>query len=137
VRKLAYPALERLGATLLDDVALPVTKISEFVSLVQALAVRQELVIGIFGHAGDGNMHPTIVYDHGDEAAEARAKLAFAEIVSIAQDLGGTASGEHGIGLIKQEFVLNEVSEPVLELQRGIKKLLDPAGIMNPGKKLP
>jgi len=137
VRKLAYPALERLGASLLDDVALPVTKIAEFVGLVEALAVKHQLTIGIFGHAGDGNMHPTIVYDHGDLEGEKRAKIAFSEIVSIAQSLGGTASGEHGIGSIKRSLVKDEVSESVLEIQRGIKKLLDPTGILNPGKKLP
>jgi glycolate oxidase len=137
VRKLAYPALERLGASLLDDVALPVTKIAEFVGLVEVLAVKHQLTIGIFGHAGDGNMHPTIVYDHGDLEGEKRAKIAFSEIVSIAQSLGGTASGEHGIGSIKRALVKDEVSESVLDIQRGIKKLLDPAGILNPGKKLP
>jgi glycolate oxidase len=137
VRKLAYPALERLGATLLDDVAIPVTNIADFVSQVEALALRHSLTIGIFGHAGDGNMHPTIVHDHGDIEGEKRAKLAFSEIVKIAQSLGGTASGEHGIGSIKRELVLNEVSAKVIEIQRGIKKLLDPHGILNPGKKLP
>lgn len=137
VRKLAYPALERLGATLLDDVALPVTKIAEFVSLVEELSVKHNLTIGIFGHAGDGNMHPTIVHDHGDAEGEKRAKLAFSEIVNIAQGLGGTASGEHGIGSIKRELVKAEISDSVLAIQRGIKSLLDPAGILNPGKKLP
>jgi glycolate oxidase len=137
VRKLAYPALERLGATLLDDVALPVTKIAEFVSLVEKLATKYELTIGIFGHAGDGNMHPTIVHDHGDLEGEKRAKFAFSEIVKVAQSLGGTASGEHGIGSIKRSLVSDEISTSVIEIQRGIKKLLDPAGILNPGKKLP
>ena len=137
VRKLAYPALERLGATLLDDVALPVTKIAEFVGKVQELAIQQDLIIGIFGHAGDGNMHPTIVHDHGDKAGEKRAQLAFSEMVKIAQALGGTASGEHGIGSIKRDFVSDEVDQSIVEIQRGIKKLLDPAGILNPGKKLP
>lgn len=137
VRKLAYPALERLGASLLDDVALPVTKIAGFVGLVEQLAIKYQLTIGIFGHAGDGNMHPTIVHDHGDLEGEKRAKLAFSEIVKIAQSLGGTASGEHGIGSIKRSLVTDEISKPVVEIQRGIKKLLDPAGILNPGKKLP
>jgi glycolate oxidase len=95
------------------------------------------LVIGIFGHAGDGNMHPTIVHDHGDVAAAERAKQAFARIVEIAQSLGGTASGEHGIGSIKQAFVANEISPKVAELQRAIKKTFDPSGILNPGKKIP
>jgi glycolate oxidase len=137
VRKLAYPALERLGATLLDDVALPVTKIAEFVERVEALAVKYQLTIGIFGHAGDGNMHPTIVHDHGDIEGEKRAKLAFLEIVRIAQSLGGTASGEHGIGSIKLDLVPGEISQTIIEIQRGIKMLLDPSGILNPGKKVP
>ena len=137
VRKLAYPALERLGATLLDDVALPVTKIAEFVGKVEQLAKKHDLTIGIFGHAGDGNMHPTIVHDHGDVEGEKRAKSAFAEIVGIAQELGGSASGEHGIGSIKRGLVKDEVSQSVIKIQRGIKQLLDPSGILNPGKKLP
>ena len=137
VRKLAYPALERLGATLLDDVAVPISKIAELVERVEALATKYNLTIGIFGHAGDGNMHPTIVHDHGDLDAEKRAIAAFGEIVEIAQSLGGTASGEHGIGSIKQSFVANEVSSAVIELQRSIKKAFDPKGILNPGKKLP
>jgi glycolate oxidase len=94
-------------------------------------------MIGIFGHAGDGNMHPTIVHDHGDLEGEKRAKLAFSEIVAIAQNLGGTASGEHGIGSIKRDMVGDETSASVLNLQREIKKLFDPSGILNPGKKLP
>ena len=137
VRKLAYPALERLGATLLDDVAVPISKIAELVERVEGLATKYNLTIGIFGHAGDGNMHPTIVHDHGDLDAEKRAIAAFGEIVEIAQSLGGTASGEHGIGSIKQGFAANELSPAVIELQRSIKKAFDPKGILNPGKKLP
>jgi len=137
VRKLAYPALERLGATLLDDVALPITKIAEFVEKVEKLSKEVNLTIGIFGHAGDGNMHPTIVHDHGDTAAAERAQSAFGQIVEIAQSLGGTASGEHGIGSIKSKFVTNEISNTVIELQRAVKKVFDPNSILNPGKKIP
>jgi glycolate oxidase len=137
VRKLAYPALERLGATLLDDVAVPISKIAELVERVEALSAKYDLTIGIFGHAGDGNMHPTIVHDHGDLKAQERAIAAFGEIVEIAQSLGGTASGEHGIGSIKQGFAAAELSPAVIELQRAIKKAFDPKGILNPGKKLP
>jgi glycolate oxidase len=137
VRKLAYPALERLGATLLDDVAVPISKIAELVERVEALSTKYNLTIGIFGHAGDGNMHPTIVHDHGDLDAQERAIAAFGEIVEIAQSLGGTASGEHGIGSIKQSFVAQELSPAVIELQRSIKKAFDPKGMLNPGKKLP
>jgi glycolate oxidase len=137
VRKLAYPALERMGATLLDDVALPITKIAEFVERVEKLSAEVDLTIGIFGHAGDGNMHPTIVHDHGDLAAAERAQKAFGQIVEIAQSLGGTASGEHGIGSIKPGFVTNEISKTVIELQRAVKKVFDPNSILNPGKKIP
>jgi glycolate oxidase len=137
VRKLAYPALERMGATLLDDVALPITKIAEFVERVEKLSAEVNLTIGIFGHAGDGNMHPTIVHDHGDLAAAERAQRAFGQIVEIAQSLGGTASGEHGIGSIKPGFVTNEISKAVIDLQRAVKKVFDPNSILNPGKKIP
>jgi len=137
VRKMAYPALERMGATLLDDVALPITKIAEFVEKVEELSKQANLVIGIFGHAGDGNMHPTIVHDHGDTAAAERAQKAFSDIVEIAQSLGGSASGEHGIGSIKAGFVANEISTTVIELQRAVKKVFDPNSILNPGKKIP
>ena len=137
VRKLAYPALERMGATLLDDVALPITKIAEFVERVEKLSAEVNLTIGIFGHAGDGNMHPTIVHDHGDLAAAERAQQAFGQIVEIAQSLGGTASGEHGIGSIKPGFVTKEISKTVIDLQRAVKKVFDPNSILNPGKKIP
>jgi glycolate oxidase len=137
VRKLAYPALERMGATLLDDVALPITKIAEFVERVEKLSKKVNLTIGIFGHAGDGNMHPTIVHDHGDLAAAERAQQAFGQIVEIAQSLGGTASGEHGIGSIKPGFVTKEISKTVIDLQRAVKKVFDPNSILNPGKKIP
>ena len=137
VRKLAYPALERMGATLLDDVALPITKIAEFVERVEKLSSEVNLTIGIFGHAGDGNMHPTIVHDHGDLAAAERAQKAFGQIVEIAQSLGGTASGEHGIGSIKPGFVTKEISKTVIDLQRAVKKVFDPNSILNPGKKIP
>ena len=137
VRKLAYPALERMGATLLDDVALPITKIAEFVDRVEKLSAEVNLTIGIFGHAGDGNMHPTIVHDHGDLAAAERAQQAFGQIVEIAQSLGGTASGEHGIGSIKPGFVAKEISKTVIDIQRAVKKVFDPNSILNPGKKIP
>ena len=135
VRKLAYPALERLGATLLDDVALPITKISEFVDQVEKLGIEYRLTIGIFGHAGDGNMHPTIVHEHGDLEAAQRAQEVFGKIVELAQSLGGTASGEHGIGVIKTRFLVNEISETVMQLQKSVKRIFDPNLILNPGKK--
>lgn len=135
VRKLAYPALERLGKSMLDDVVIPIDKISEFVSKVELLQSKYQLTIGIFGHAGDGNMHPTIVYPPNDLKAEKQAISAFNEIINLAQELGGTTSGEHGIGIIKLNQVKDEISEQVLRLQSQIKKVFDPNGLLNPGKK--
>ena len=137
VRKLAYPALERKGAALLDDVCVPISQISNLVTQVEKIAAESGLLIGIFGHAGDGNMNPTIVYEHGDVAAEQRAVQAFNSIIKVAQKLGGTASGEHGIGSIKVDSAKRETSDRVTELQRSIKKVFDPKGILNPGKKIP
>ena len=136
VRKLAYPALERLGAAILDDVCLPLSRIAHYVEGVAKIATENDVMIGIFGHAGDGNLHPTIVYPHQDEAAKQRAILAFNELIYLAQSMGGTASGEHGIGSIKTAHVEREISSTVLSLQRGIKAVFDPTGIMNPGKKI-
>jgi glycolate oxidase len=104
---------------------------------VREIANENELLIGIFGHAGDGNMHPTIVYDHGDIEAEKRAQRAFNEIISVAQGLGGTASGEHGIGSIKVQAARSESGSRIIEIQREIKRIFDPNGILNPGKKIP
>ena len=137
VRKLAYPALERKGAALLDDVCVPLSQISKLVTEVETIAETSGLLIGIFGHAGDGNMHPTIVYSHTDLEAETKAIAAFNQIIKVAQDLGGTASGEHGIGSIKVNSAQQETGEKVIELQRAIKKVFDPKGILNPGKKIP
>lgn len=137
VRKLAYPALERRGVALLDDVCVPISAIGELVTQVAEIAKSESLLIGIFGHGGDGNMHPTIVYDHGDTEAETRARRAFLAIIEAAQALGGTASGEHGIGSIKVSSAKSESDPKLLELQRSIKAIFDPNGIFNPGKKLP
>ena len=134
---MAYSSLERLGVALLDDVAVPVSKISQLVSGVESIAKKHSVKVGVFGHAGDGNMHPTIIYPHNDKEAEARALKAFNEIIALAQSLGGTASGEHGIGGLKLSALINETPERILNIQREIKLILDPNKIFNPGKKFP
>jgi glycolate oxidase len=136
LRKLAYPALERMGMTLLDDVAVPLTKIADLVLEVEKISKRNDLTIAVFGHAGDGNLHPTIVFPHGDDEAAKRAVKAFSEIVEAAQSMGGTTSGEHGVGSIKRELAAKEISPKVRELQLQIKHLFDPKNILNPDKKL-
>ncbi len=132
-RRLAFPALERRGATLLDDVAVPLPAVPELLRGIERIAERTGTLIGTFGHAGDGNMHPTIVYDHTDADAVARARAAFDQILALALDLGGTVTGEHGVGLLKRDAAARELSGS-LDLQRAIKSAFDPSGILNPDK---
>ena len=136
-RRLAFPALERLGAVLLDDVAVPRSRLVEAVARIEQVAAERDVVIGTFGHAGDGNLHPTVVHPHGDADAAARAALAFADIVGIALSLGGTVTGEHGVGTLKAAFLAQELDPVARSLHRAVKSALDPLGILNPGKALP
>ncbi len=134
-RRLAYSALEHQGATLLDDVCVPLGQIPALLEGIEAVAARHGVLIGTFGHAGDGNMHPTIVFDHHDPDAVARAHAAFAELIRVALDLGGTVSGEHGVGLLKRDFLPLELGE-AHGLNHAIKHALDPHGLFNPGKAI-
>ena len=97
-RRMALPALERLGSVLLDDVAVPRSRIAAFIDGCDAIATECGLVIGVLGHAGDGNMHPTIVFDPTDADQRARAFAAFDDILELGLSLGGTIAGEHGVG---------------------------------------
>jgi glycolate oxidase len=132
-RRLAYPALEHEGATLLDDVAVPLPAIPALLRGVEAIAREHDVVIGTFGHAGDGNMHPTVVYDRGDADAIARARRAFDAILALARRLGGTITGEHGVGLLKRAAAADALAG-TLDLQRAIKHSFDPYNLFNPGK---
>ncbi len=133
-RRLAYPALERQGATLLDDVGVPLSRLAELLAAVEHIAERHGVLIGTFGHAGDGNMHPTLVFDREDEDAVARARAAFDEILHEVLALGGTITGEHGVGLLKRSFLAGQIGPEALRLHRAIKDAFDPLGILNPGK---
>jgi glycolate oxidase len=132
-RRLALPALERRGATLLDDVGVPLPAVPALLRGVKRIAERSGVLIGTFGHAGDGNMHPTIVYDQADADAVARARAAFEAILALALELGGTVTGEHGVGLLKREAAARELTGS-LDLQRAIKAVFDPTGLLNPNK---
>jgi glycolate oxidase len=134
-RRLAYSALEHQGATLLDDVGVPLGRIPALLEGIEAVAARHGVLIGTFGHAGDGNMHPTIVFDQHDPDAVARANAAFAELVALALELGGTVTGEHGVGLLKRDFLPRELGE-AHGLNHAIKQALDPRGLFNPGKAI-
>jgi glycolate oxidase len=133
-RRLAHPALERQGATLLDDVAVPIGRIPELLEEIQGIADRHRVLIGTFGHAGDGNMHPTIVFDHRDEGAVLRARAAFEEILRTTLELGGTITGEHGVGVLKRPYLGAEIGPEGLRVHSIIKQALDPQGVLNPGK---
>jgi glycolate oxidase len=134
-RRLAYPALEHLGATLLDDVAVPLGAIPALFDGIEDIGARHDVLIGTFGHAGDGIMHPTIVYDHRDGDMVSRAYEAFDAVVSLALDLGGTVTGEHGVGLLKRRHARREL-RPTLDLHRAVKQAFDPGNILNPGKAI-
>jgi len=133
-RRLAYPALERLGATLLDDVAVPRSRIPDLLAVIESVAEKHGVLIGTFGHAGDGNMHPTIVFDRDNEASRHAAAAAFDDLVMSAIELGGTISGEHGVGTLKHRFLERELGTATVALQRRVKNAVDPLGILNPGK---
>jgi glycolate oxidase len=135
-RRLASPALERQGAMLLDDVAVPIGRIPDLLEAIQSIAARRDVLIGTFGHAGDGNMHPRIVFDPRDPELATRARAAFEDILRTALELGGTITGEHGVGLLKRPYLAAEIGEESLRLHATIKRALDPLNICNPGKVL-
>ncbi len=133
-RRSVLTALEAMGATLIDDVCVPRTRLGDLIEGVQQIARAAGLVIGVVGHAGDGNMHPTVVFDAEDEDAVRRARAAYGEVMDLGLALGGTISGEHGIGVLKRDWLVDELGEVNLGVQRAVKAALDPAGILNPGK---
>jgi glycolate oxidase len=136
-RRMAIQALEAKGDWLLDDVAIPRSALAAAVSEIEEVAARHDVLIGTFGHAGDGNLHPTIVTPRGDADAAARGLAAFDDILSVALRHGGTITGEHGVGLLKRQALAEELDEPARDLHPRIKEAFDPRGILNPGKSLP
>jgi glycolate oxidase len=135
-RRLAGPALEQLGEAIWDDVGVPRSRVPELIGRIEEAAERRGATVFTFGHAGDGNMHPTLLAPRGDDDARHRALLAFDDIVEAALDLGGTITGEHGVGQIKAAFLEREVGATNLAMQRAIKRTLDPQGLLNPGRWL-
>jgi glycolate oxidase len=132
-RRAVLPALELLGVPMTDDVCVPRTKIADLISGCERISAEVGLRVAVCGHAGDGNMHPTIVYDatSGDEFV--RAQKAFAEILALGLSLGGTITGEHGVGKIKQDWLAREIGPVGLRVHRDIKRVLDPENLFNPG----
>ncbi|MEG3789868.1 FAD-linked oxidase C-terminal domain-containing protein [Lysobacter sp. CCNWLW3] len=137
-RKALSPALRTLApGKINEDVVVPVSRIPELVDGVQALAREFALPIVCFGHAGNGNLHVNLLYDPADASQSERANAAMARVFGLALALGGTLSGEHGIGLAKREFMPQAIDAPTLALMRQLKTVFDPDGILNPGKLLP
>jgi glycolate dehydrogenase FAD-linked subunit len=133
-RRLAYPALERLGPVLTEDVCVPIAAVPEMLARIEQIASRHDILIASIAHIGDGNLHPLLIAEPGDTAARDRAKIAFEEILTAALELGGTVTGEHGVGLLKRGGLSRELSPAVLEMHRAVKAALDPHHILNPGK---
>ncbi|MER5261178.1 FAD-linked oxidase C-terminal domain-containing protein [Actinosynnema sp. NPDC002837] len=132
-RRAVLNALEIYGAWLTDDVCVPRTKIAELIAGCERISESVGLRIAVVGHAGDGNMHPTIVYDPASEDEFARARRAFDEILALGLALGGTITGEHGVGKIKREWLAREIGPVGLRVHREIKRALDPENLFNPG----
>jgi glycolate oxidase len=134
-RRSAFAALARQRpTTILEDVTVPRSELAAMVGFIAETAAAFDLQIGTFGHMGDGNLHPTFLTDERDEAEMARVHLAFDAIVTKALALGGTITGEHGVGLVKKRWLRQQFDEGSLALMRQIKRALDPTGLLNPGK---
>ena len=134
-RRCSLPALARLSSlSILEDIAVPRKVMAEVVTRIEAIGKKHGLRIGTFGHAGDGNLHPTIVLDKDNPLEVVAAELALAEIFALPHEFGGSITGEHGVGSAKLPYLEGKIGPVNMELQRNIKKVFDPAGILNPGR---
>ena len=140
-RRAVSPAMEKYvsglgGGELIDDVCVPRSRLGEFFARLDEIAGRHSVEVSTAGHAGDGNMHPSVLFDAHDPASVAEAKETFAEIMQLGLDLGGTITGEHGVGYLKKDWLVRELDAGARALQTSIKAAVDPLGILNPGKML-
>ncbi len=132
-RRAAIPAVERLGPLLLEDVGVPLPQLPDLVAGVAEIAATNDVTISVIAHAGDGNTHPLIVHDPADADEKRRANAAFGQIMDLAIALGGTITGEHGVGRLKKGWLPDQVGPDVMEMTAQIKRALDPQGLLNPG----
>ncbi|RJO72296.1 FAD-binding protein [Nocardia panacis] len=135
-RRFAIPAVERKGALLLEDVGVPLPRLGELVTGIAEIGARNQVTVSLIAHAGDGNTHPLILHDPTDAANTERAHRAFGEVMDLAIALGGTITGEHGVGRLKKAWLPNQLGPDVMALTQRIKDALDPHGILNPGAVL-
>ena len=142
-RRLAHPAMEKFaaetypegsGGIIVDDIAVPRTELAAMLDGIEKIAGDYGVPIGVVGHAGDGNLHPNIVVDRLDPDSVARGRGAFDEIMRLGLAMGGTCTGEHGVGLLKKEWLAQEIGPVGMAVHRAIKSALDPTGLLNPGK---
>ncbi|MGW3510847.1 FAD-binding oxidoreductase [Streptomyces sp. NPDC000994] len=134
-RRLSLTALEAVkGTTMIDDVCVPRSRLGEMLDGIERIAEKYQLTIGVCAHAGDGNTHPTVCFDAQDPDESRRARESFDEIMALGLELGGTITGEHGVGVLKKEWLAREIGPVGVEMQRAIKQAFDPLGILNPGK---
>ncbi|MFW3172202.1 FAD-binding oxidoreductase [Geodermatophilus sp. CPCC 206100] len=132
-RRATGPALDARGPLLPEDVCVPVDRLPDVLAEIQAIAAAHGVEIPVFAHAGDGNLHPAILYTAGDAASRRRADAAFTAVLRAAIAAGGTVTGEHGVGRAKRHVLAEQVGADVLDLTRRVRAAVDPLGIMNPG----
>ena len=135
-RRAAHWALERIGEVKMEDVGVPRSRVPDMLRAIEAIAARHDVRIGTFGHAGDGNLHPDLVLERGDPRAESITKAVQADLYRAALDLGGTVTGEHGIGSARREWLEAQRGADAVRFMRAIKSALDPQGLLNPGRVL-
>jgi glycolate oxidase len=136
VRRMAYDAKERLGACLVEDVCVPRSVLPEMISAIEAAGARHDVKICTVAHAGDGNLHPVFIFERGLGEPPANVWAAADEVFRHALELGGTLTGEHGVGVLKRRWLALESGPVAQEVQRGIKAVFDPLGLLNPGKAI-
>jgi glycolate oxidase len=137
-RRSISPSLARRAPNKLgEDISVPRSAIPEAVAQIKEISRKHDIPIAIFGHAGDGNLHPNILFDKRDPEQVEKMKLAAADIFGVSIRLGGTLSGEHGVGSLKLPFVEQDIGPISIDIMSGIKTALDPKGILNPGKVVP
>lgn len=129
-RRMALPSIERFGRALIEDICVPRSRLADAFQGIEDIASRHGVGIYSFAHAGDGNLHPIIGYDRMSDAVQRAGD----DIFALALELGGTVTGEHGIGLLKRDWLAREVGQDVLDVHASLKAALDPHGILNPRK---
>jgi glycolate oxidase len=135
-RRLVGPAHEARGAELVEDVCVPRARLADLLRGLREIGGRNGVLITCAGHAGEGNMHPSIVFDPDDPAATRAALRAFDEVMALGLELGGTITGEHGVGLLKRGWLAAEAGEDAMRVHRSVRDALDPHHLLNPGKVL-